>query len=401
MEDFINIDLFNCYVIKYLPPLSLYNLKLTSKLIFKGITRSHIKTSIIHQINLRLSLLFEDKLIEFKKVMNDTKAIISGSFIIQCILEEYWVGCDIDIYFPTIGNKKYHPDYAKPYYEIEKYLYENMKFKLNDSFEAISGYGLDQSNGKVNIKYVRTYDISIKIKNIKEIQVIQIKINNNFNDIIRFIRDTHDFDICKNVYYIEKNIECINIFKLMDILTKTTEFKIGFRLGASIERSKKYSSRGFNMINNMSYTEIANRSHNLKFGFVNINFTKKQTTLIEGSKKFMIYNVIQISENQYEILDDVVIDKNSFFQCIEFSRMFIDGVYKNFGDGTLLSSKRGLEFTRLYVKGDNFRYNDKKLEIIRQNKECYESCLLKFCNSHEKHICYCNDNQQTIFIIKS
>lgn len=423
MEDLINTDLFNCDLVTYLSPLSLYNLKLTCKSIFKSITVSHIKTSIIYRINMRLSLIFGDKLLEFKKTLNGTKAIISGSFIIQCILSEYWIGSDIDVYFPIIGNKKYKYSYADPYYEIEKYLYENMNFRLNESYDAISGYdGFEQTNGKVNIKYVRTYDISRRNdetnqdvesliennlivdildesvinqenKNIKEIQVIQININNNFNDIIEFIRDTHDFDICKNVYYVENNKDMINIFKLMDILNKTTEFKIGYRLGASIERSKKYASRGFNMINNMSYIDIANKSYNLKHNTVdhnkliaegnvlkyeNYDEALKETIITEVHHKYIIYNIVEIDENKYEILDDVV-DKNHFCELIRSSQKF----------------KRSL-----YVKGDKFQDYGKQLEIIRQNRTCHESCLLKFCNSHEKHICYCNGEQQIIFVIQ-
>ena len=114
----------------------------------------------------------------------------------------------------------------------------------------------------------------------------------------------------------------------------------------------------------------------------------------------MIYNVIETGQNQYEIIDDVIIDINTFLQCIEFSRMFTCGIFRKCDDISSVSTMRGLGFTRLYVKGDNFKYDGKKLEIIRQNKECYESCLLRFCNSDEKHICYCNNDQQIIFIIK-
>lgn len=211
--------------------------------------------SIIKEINTRLIVIFGDKYDDFNKILDITKALISGSFIIQCILGEYWEDSDIDIYFPTINNEKYLTDCDNPYYYLEKFIYETMKFNMKESYRAISRYQSNQSNGKLNIEYVRNYETVTNI-----LQIIQAKIENDHGKMKEFIYDTFDFDICKNVYYINNGKEYLNVLKLNDIFNKISKFKIGYRVGSSIQRYEKYTKRGFNIINNMTYEEISNKA---------------------------------------------------------------------------------------------------------------------------------------------
>ena len=76
---------------------------------------------------------------------------------------------------------------------------------MKESYSAISRYKHDQSNGKLNIEYVRNYETETN-----SIQIIQAKVENDHNKMNEFIHDTFDFDICKNIYY--------NIFKFVAYL---------------------------------------------------------------------------------------------------------------------------------------------------------------------------------------
>ena len=58
----------------------------------------YIKQRTIHNIHKRLKYLLEDKYEKFIYYLKKSNASISGSFILQCMLDEYWDNSDIDIY---------------------------------------------------------------------------------------------------------------------------------------------------------------------------------------------------------------------------------------------------------------------------------------------------------------
>ena len=352
MQELLDYDFVKQEIFIRIPTLYLYNLKLCNKFWNKYITLSMMTESIINEINTRLSLIFKDKYDDFNKILDNTKAVISGSFIIQCILGEYWENSDIDIYFPTTNNKKYSTNCNNPYYELEKFLYETVKFEVNESYSAISRYKSDQSNGKLNIEYVRNYDTVIN-----SIQVIQAKVDNNHDKMNEFIHETFDFDICKNVYYINDRKACLKILKLNDILNKVTEFKIGYRVGSSIQRCEKYKKRGFNIINNMTYKEIASKA-----------FKNNQKHYRADNYNGIIYlsYISEISENNYKVTS------KEFFMSPEII---------NWSD-------------------DKIIHDGANLTIVRKEEICHDNCLMRFCKSDQKHICYDTPHGQYIFVIE-
>ena len=58
----------------------------------------------ILEMKTRLKDLLQDDYEDFMSVMEKNGAVISGSFIGQCMLKENW-RTDIDIFVPMIGNK--------------------------------------------------------------------------------------------------------------------------------------------------------------------------------------------------------------------------------------------------------------------------------------------------------
>src|SRR3990172_4731194 len=99
-QDYLKTDFLN-----ELTPIALFNLRRTNQHFNTRITDVMIVKNIAKQIILRLKHIFGDKLSEFKQILQETKAVITGSFIIQCVLDVYWKDSDIDIFIPTYGNK--------------------------------------------------------------------------------------------------------------------------------------------------------------------------------------------------------------------------------------------------------------------------------------------------------
>src|SRR5437868_9219660 len=114
-------------ILSFLKPKFAYNFIITCKLFH---LKFNIKSNLIYEINFRLNKIFGDKTDDFKQLLKDTNSVISGSFIIQCLLNEYW-NTDIDIYIPTIGNNIYQPDELKMTYErsdLDNFMHNIMKY---------------------------------------------------------------------------------------------------------------------------------------------------------------------------------------------------------------------------------------------------------------------------------
>ena len=209
----------------YLNPLDKYNFLIALK--FYDMIKQHI----IHEINSRLMDVFGNQLANFKQCMKETGSMISGSFILQCILKEEWKNSDIDIYVPMIGNTIYMPKaeqkgetiYMKS--NVDNFMHYQMHFDGHHDNYAIHDY----------IKYVRTY-----FNNTQHIQIIGVDIEKD--TLLSFVNETFDFSICKNIYDGKGNLILSN---LHDIYHKTLNFNSTRSSSSSIDRYYKYQNRGF------------------------------------------------------------------------------------------------------------------------------------------------------------
>jgi hypothetical protein len=232
-----------CYLLTdfliHLKPLELYRLKLTCHAFYQAITFNVFNTSIIKQIDKKLKQSLHD-VYSFKQLLQQTQAYISGSFIIQCILNENY-DSDIDIYVPL----KYDTDMS---------LYQNY---FNDAY-CISDtrqYNPEDPPQPHNIVRVMTFSYKPMqdellegqpIKNHKPIQIIYV----NQDDLSNYFEDTFDFDILKNVYH----QHYVKIKNLNDIINKKCQFQWGpdQNVDKSMQRAYKYKERGFTIINTKS-----------------------------------------------------------------------------------------------------------------------------------------------------
>ena len=229
----------------------LYYLSITSKSYHKIIDFTQI---IINSIIGRLRMELDEHYDHFILLMSKNGAFLSGSFIIQCILDEYWES-DIDIFCPHIGNKVTNL-YNEPielernsnYYtnELEDYLYYNMGYKGH--IEAYKYHQLNKHH-PINYKIIHVRDYFKPDNDKSIIQMISLNIEKEIKQYYDFIEKRFDFDICKNMYNGQLYINNIE-----GILTKVTRFKCTTRLEQSIERYHKYVERGFVFDNDNTLT---------------------------------------------------------------------------------------------------------------------------------------------------
>lgn len=198
---------------------------------------------LINRIEHRLKCTFQDHYEEFRNILSENNLAISGSLIIQCILDEYWES-DIDIV--SIGNLTSGYGGSRIDSEVSKFLC-SIETKINANNETYN--------------YLNSFDVSnIETYNVNgtDIQIIHYGYDKIFprtehpqeskDEFIfmmwRNILDNYDFNVCKNIYYIEGGISKVKIGSLDDIINK--KIIIGKTNVYSREkRIRKYTSRGF------------------------------------------------------------------------------------------------------------------------------------------------------------
>jgi len=273
-------DVFDNILMRLLIPIDLYNLVQTCKQYQKKIKMSHIKKSTIQEINRRSYGIFGNDLNNFKDMMRQSNAIISGSFVLQCILGEYWAGSDIDIYVNTkIFDEFFYPS-NKNLSDIESDDQKSDNSELSECENSNS----DESSRKNILEYMRDENYFMeRVCNDyggSPIYIIEFKINKTKiqfigatgKNLTSYIIKNYDFNICKNVYKCE-NISGENIFiyRLNEIFSKYTNFAPKYDLEKNINRYSKYRDRGFNFYSCVKDNLITN---NNIWGHFNIDIIK-------------------------------------------------------------------------------------------------------------------------------
>ncbi len=167
----------------------------------------------LKKIKYQLKKILEDKYEEFIELLYKTGAAISGSFILQCLLNEDW-GSDIDI---LISTKEITPEFIN---FMEKYNYTSIYYVQNCKRDMMGISG-------------------VRCAEFLETKIQFLLVNNN--EIRDFILGNFDFDIVKNVFQENK----LYIHDYEQIFSKRTEYKVGKISGSSIIRRVKYEYRGF------------------------------------------------------------------------------------------------------------------------------------------------------------
>lgn len=281
-------------IFSYLKKINFFPIEIIGVIIDFYITKNIIETI---TSNLEFVIGY-DKFEAFKILMKNTQCVISGSFIIECVLNEFWNGSDIDIYVPMKGNNIGKTDAGYFKSDVDDFMYEivNLDGTAKSYPSEISG----------DIKWVRNYYKYMNLQVIDEIevQIIGIDIKKGEDAFQEFICETFDFEICKNMCYISEDGNFnIKISNIVEILKKQTNFNSSKHLQSSILRYDKYTNRGFEFKNKDFLTA---KSLKIKLEYENIDFPyifkmldfKSDCTALD---KFFNYEipVHQVTANNY------------------------------------------------------------------------------------------------------
>jgi len=220
-------------------------------------------------------LYFKTKYPEFVKQMWKNKAIISGSFILQCIWNETWEESDIDIFIPiqNVQLKNTNSQNGRtPITLLEEFLYTDHSncYTYNASrygsafsrkdLDVIRNYKRGQSK-----KRKSTFGDSLKLNpctNSVIFQTILVKTSPTISKITEFMYKNFDFNICKNVFYYDENGKAhIQLSNKYQIMTHQTEFNAKIscdetfykRIFIDLKRYNKYNHNGVKFIPNNKF----------------------------------------------------------------------------------------------------------------------------------------------------
>jgi len=189
-----------------------------------------------HRIESRLKELLGDSLfLKLKEKMSTNGAIISGSMILQCILNTRWSGSDIDIYVPddhltaegyptTIIDTLLYNEGVKPIGHDHPFHYE--------SIPSVIGWR--------DMSYLRHWRTASGCN----VQTITLDITGD--QMIKYICASFDFSICMNVFGYHKNGEpWLYVHDPDGIQYRRFTWQHRGDYLSSVMRGLKYHNRGF------------------------------------------------------------------------------------------------------------------------------------------------------------
>lgn len=270
-----NMSYFLTDFLNHLGVVELCCLKLTCKQFNETISQDSINKLIIINIKTRLKNYVDDYE-EFQQFLMKTNAFISGSFIIQSILDQHYKDSDLDIYVPFA-------------YKRNKII----NFK-NFTITKQSGSYRNEDASDIKIYHVTDYQC-----NNKKMQLIYVKINSDRQSIINYLTEYFDLDICKNFY----RLNDLYIHNLSQIVSQKLYFNIrntSWNPIKSIERVNKYQNRGFEIIKCYSLQELTGEKiiihHVEHIKYHLYRMIEGDKSLLTGVSKYIRPSTIYISE---------------------------------------------------------------------------------------------------------
>lgn len=269
-----------------------------------------------------LKHMFGEHYKDFVAAMVASRAVIGGSFLIQCILSEFYPNSDIDIYVKEITETKSNKCSIVNFLKNFTHFF-NEGVKKNDNYKKdllisnVSNYNIMCEDGEYfdGISMPRTIKsnraqqhfplppiLKKKLDSDRHdengwipygsasghhqlIQVVEVITNQNYT-LWKHIQKT-GFEMCKNMAYYNKDKKLVVVMSdHKQIIKKCTKFTIidtddfEFRL-------QKYSERGFYFLverERLLYLEFM-LLKNFKFRSINIKFAKDQRAIANSCEQ--------------------------------------------------------------------------------------------------------------------
>lgn len=232
MDLIFQANVFDNVIVNYLKMKDLFNLKFVCQVFRRKFTDGYLMKRIKKIIENRLKVIFGSTYNEFVVAMFKSKAILSGSFVLQCIIGEQWDNSDIDIY---VSSKQ--SEYQSSNLPLHKYLLTQIETAKDKEL----------SYGNYNSVYERIIDCVTNYKNCgpmkSKIQVVRIETSKKYS----LIDHTYNtgFDVCKNRLYYDKNGKIhLYLKNYKEAINKSSTFTIE-NVNDFFYRIEKYSKRGF------------------------------------------------------------------------------------------------------------------------------------------------------------
>jgi hypothetical protein len=213
-------------------------MKCVDKFHHDNISNDLIHGMIVKNITKKLRIILEDDYDNFILTVERHEIILSGSFIIQCALNEYWDGSDIDMY----TFHEFHDS------DIFSWATRQSVYSKNES----------EYNNLTGIIKIDNY---IKGENYcQPFQLITLERINQKMSVKSYLRDTFDFNICKNIYKIKNGRHILKTQNLSSIMHKEIQPN-AMNIGKNhLARYQKYIQRDFKIdkIDKCDYVKYVN-----------------------------------------------------------------------------------------------------------------------------------------------
>jgi len=177
----------------------------------------------------------------FNELLLGSNSIVSGSSLLQGLLNVRWEGSDIDIF--TLSSPDYNP--------LEEALKNCSKVRQLGGYSTNHGYPGSVFGEKIyrieEYGYVEDgldqYTI-MGNQDVERIQIIYVN-QDNYSDLCEFVDETFDFDFCKIVYDGQKT----TILDWESVRTRTCDGNEKKQNVSNMKRMLKYLKRGFQIYN--------------------------------------------------------------------------------------------------------------------------------------------------------
>jgi hypothetical protein len=232
-----------------------------------------IEKNTANKIEKKFRELFGKFYDDFVYIFEKSECRISGSFVLQNLLGEFWENSDIDIFTHSIPKINF--DYVYDWDDVNDWDDINEKPIKKKEKKEKNNKDINQCDeSKSNIFDFLLYKLNCQIKKscsdkynniaIQKkgdfhtdaiIDVNDTNINNQKLQLISIKKEVYlekcifdfDFDICKNICFVKNGQFYVKIYKIREVFDKKFKFSYNNSF-KTIQRTEKYIKRGFNII---------------------------------------------------------------------------------------------------------------------------------------------------------
>lgn len=207
-------------------PVDVYNLKHIDKYHHANIPNDIIYEMIKKNVARKLREMYGDDYDELIQTIEKYKMRMSGSFLVQCALNDYW-DSDIDLYTLQPVDAQIF-SWAHPVNVFSNNSERRSPYVQILDIRRITNYVSDDPDSFHK----------------RVLQLIILDPNARCKSVSSCIRSTFDFDVCRNVYKIKNGEASLKIGNLHGLMNR--EIRVGNGLGRNnTHRHDKYTQRGF------------------------------------------------------------------------------------------------------------------------------------------------------------